>query len=484
MRFLPFLVLFAFLCSCRNNSDLLQQRFDKADLQADLNACRKILETAHPSLYDYRSIKEMDALFDSLSAKLTDNSSLQEFYQQLSVISSRIGCYHTGFMLPTAFEDSIRKRKAFFPFPILVEEGKVYNNYNDLMIPFGCELTAINGHKMDSILKILKKYSAADGYNETYPVNHLELEFARNYFLQFGPSATFDISYKDTSSSPSEYQLNLPAVDYNTILNRNEYPYYHGIAGVDFDFYLDEQEIYGVLVLNSFYPEGLSGNDAFRHFLDNSFRTLADRGIQHLVIDLRNNGGGAYSNAFDVYAQIAMDTFRYYKSAYTSIDHIPFKENYMDEDDQAVATQIEASLATEFAKGKNRFWLLKSENELQYPSDWYPFAGKVYVLTSAETVSAGSYLAAMIKDSKRGIIVGEETGGGANMHNGFSSLYYTLPNTKIKLYFSFAHVRHNMKTPQPFGRGVIPDHEVPTRKKDFLENTDSQLNYIIDSLLN
>jgi hypothetical protein len=274
MRFLPFLVLFAFLCSCRNNSDLLQQRFDKADLQADLNACRKILETAHPSLYDYRSIKEMDALFDSLSAKLTDNSSLQDFYQQLSVISSRIGCYHTGFMLPTAFEDSIRKRKAFFPFPILVEEGKVYNNYNDLMIPFGCELTAINGHKMDSILKVLKKYSAADGFNETYPVNHLELEFARNYFLQFGPSATFDISYKDTSSSPSEYQLNLPAVDYNTILNRNEYPYYHGITGVDFDFYLDEQEIYGVLVLNSFYPEGLSGNDAFRHFLDNSFRTF------------------------------------------------------------------------------------------------------------------------------------------------------------------------------------------------------------------
>jgi C-terminal processing protease CtpA/Prc len=107
----------------------------------------------------------------------------------------------------------------------------------------------------------------------------------------------------------------------------------------------------------------------------------------------------------------------------------------------------------------------------------------VFVLVNTEVSSAASYFASLVKNARRGLIIGEETRGGAYMHNGFRNIVYELPNSDIQFSFAIANVVHTLGNKQDYGRGVIPDYKKPSTIADFTNNEDTQLNFVLDSLL-
>jgi len=111
------------------------------------------------------------------------------------------------------------------------------------------------------------------------------------------------------------------------------------------------------------------------------------------------------------------------------------------------------------------------------------FNGNVYVIINNNVLSAASNFVAMMKDSKRGVIVGETTGGGYNGHNGFTRMLYKLPNTGLLLEFSAVKVQHYLAHPQLNSFGIEPDYPVSNTINDIIENQDPQMTFILDSLI-
>ena len=127
----------------------------------------------------------------------------------------------------------------------------------------------------------------------------------------------------------------------------------------------------------------------------------------------------------------------------------------------------------------------KNMQHVKYNPVYYPkqpaFKGHLYLLIDENVASAASHLASLVKGYARNVtIVGVETVGGYYGHNGHMSLIYELPHSKIKTKFSIVYVDQDapLKADQPIGRGIIPDHTVWPTFKDFLENRDTQMEYV------
>jgi C-terminal processing protease CtpA/Prc len=122
----------------------------------------------------------------------------------------------------------------------------------------------------------------------------------------------------------------------------------------------------------------------------------------------------------------------------------------------------------------------------KYNPIYYPklptFNGKLYLLINENVASAASHFASLVKAYvKEPTIVGVETVGGYYVHNGHTPLVYELPNSKIKTKFSIVHVKQDapIKSNQPDGRGIIPDHEVWPNIDDFIKHKDTQLEFVL-----
>jgi C-terminal processing protease CtpA/Prc len=119
-------------------------------------------------------------------------------------------------------------------------------------------------------------------------------------------------------------------------------------------------------------------------------------------------------------------------------------------------------------------------NRLLHP-DNNTFKGQIYLLISPRVASAGSLFASLVAAKTNAIIIGEETMGVYFGHNGHTPIEYELPNTKIKTQFSIVNLEQDVpkKPNQIFGRGVIPDVVVKQSFDDFMENRDTQMEYVL-----
>ena len=110
------------------------------------------------------------------------------------------------------------------------------------------------------------------------------------------------------------------------------------------------------------------------------------------------------------------------------------------------------------------------------------FKGKVYLLVSPAIASAGSLFAAMVTGNENTITIGEETMGGYYGHNGHTPLAYKLPKSKIGLTFSVVNLEQDVskKSNQVYNRGIIPDYNVTQTYGDYLNQKDTQMNFVLD----
>ena len=108
------------------------------------------------------------------------------------------------------------------------------------------------------------------------------------------------------------------------------------------------------------------------------------------------------------------------------------------------------------------------------------FNGNVYVLTSIETFSSGTQLAALVKDYKLGKIIGQETGGIPTCYG--DHFDFVLPNTKTNVRVSYKW------SLRPSGvddnRGVIPDIILNLSLTDILLAKDKEMNYALNYIKN
>ncbi len=472
-----------------------KEKWTPEKLKQDLTTFQKIREKANSGLYKYRTKQQIDSIYSWAFSQIKEPKELIEFYKIILQITDFEGSLHNDTTLPDDFEKKYVAGNAFFPYPVKLIENKLVLNFENSEIPLGAQIHSINGIETQKLLHSLYKYYTTDGYNITGKSIGIGSSFAKYFQMEYGSQKTFLVEY----SLPNQTQKlikTIAAVSNETrkenFKNRFSLPIdslQYNRAKDKYTFKLISKNT-ALLSIHTFViGRNAKHKDhlAYKKYLDSCFSFLSKNNqIQNLIVDVRNNGGGTDPNDIVTFSYLAKKPFRENASAYVNFQKIPFAEYLVYEETEPQKKQeekkdYEDELKEEFPKlDKGKYIQNEKFNPLLQP-DKNSFKGQIYLLISPRIASAGSLFASLVAGNTNAIVIGEETMGGYYGHNGHTPIEYELPNTKIKTQFSIVNLEQDVpkKANQPFGRGVIPDHEISQTFEDFIQNKDTQYTYTI-----
>lgn len=463
----------------------------------DLDVFIKIRKAVNSGLYTYRSEKQIDSTYRWAFNEISSLKTYREFYNILTTLTDYEGSLHNSTNWSDKLWESVKNEpKGYFPLPLNIIEGKLFVNIEGKDIPLGSEIISINGHNIVQLLSELGKYYTTDGFNITGKKIGINQHFSKYYRYNFGLEDEFEIVFKKPALKETQKVI-LKSVSYKkyyeNFANRHslklDHHLYENVEESDFYSLKKINSKTAVLTINSFSLG--STNDKshlkYKRFLDSVFVDLNQHQFSNLIIDIRNNGGGDKPNDMLTLSYLSNSPQKEIKTAWIGFTKsMPYWKYF----------QIDIPFYLKpLAKGKLKKMMKKEvpivKNNKRYYRDieiYQPnenrFKGQVYLLTGPAVASAASLFAAMVASNTNAIVVGEETSGGYYGHNGSFPVEYKLPKSNLTTRFSIANLTQDVrkKETQPFGSGVIPNFKVEQTFKNFMNNTDSQMNFVLNLL--
>lgn len=349
------------------------------------------------------------------------------------------------------------------PYHFFCTNGKIYitNDYSNLGHT-GAEVLSINNVSSKKITQTLLNSLPSDGYNETYKYQLLNSgAFGEGYALFFGQPESFAVEVIDSGCiKPVIYTVKAKSVQ--DIPGLNNKP---SRQSVYVDFTNDSST--AVLTVNTFEMN----TNKFNEIISAIFKTIKDKNIQQLIIDLRKNGGGNNDNVPQLLSFLATDTFLHLKRAERNAGNFTYLQYF----DNKEAIKNLGGVYEHHEKYLMNYRY--AGTSYTQPVSALGYTGKVVVLTSGHTTSAASEFAAIAHYTNRAIIVGEETGGCYYGATGGTYIQLILPASKINVRIPtiriFTAVTEDSLHPK--GRGTFPDYTVTPQINDILKGRDVQL---------
>lgn len=493
-----FYILLLALFSNLTFSQSVDDVFPQKKMHKDLEIFKDLRKKANSGLYKYRTENQIDSIYSWAENEIKNLSTYREFYNLICKLTDFEGSLHNDTSIPDKIRQNLRREKSgYFPFPIKWIEGKWLVNLENGAIPLGSEIIAINGIPISEIISNLYKYYTTDGENLTGKKIGIRTHFARYFRLHYGLKDQFTISYKmpDAEKIGTKTISSVSHNDYyKNFQNRFSKPYdqiyYADLA--DHEQYAFEKldSLTAKLTIYSFNigDEESKGHMEYVKFLDSIFIQIKKDKIKNLIVDVRQNGGGTDPNDLVTYSYLTQRNFQENKKAWISFKKIPLLKYYNTNVPRFIRPLTVRKFNKEFqdifpVEDNNRFFQNEDSNDHKI---WTPnknaFAGKIYLLVSPAIASAGSLFASMVAGNENTTTIGEETMGGYYGHNGHTPLEYKLPKSKIAIQFSVVNLEQDVpkKENQLKNRGIIPDYYVVQTYEDYLNQADTQLNFVYD----
>lgn len=429
------------------------------DAKADIALLRRGLETIHPGLYRYTSKAEIDAAFAKLESAASTPISELALHRKISLMLATIHCDHTKAEMSDALETYRNANPTHLAFRFKLIEGRmiVYSNDGQPGAPSaGSEVTAINGMAVPGLLTRLGKAVAYDGDTDQSITTKLEHDsdlmgddFNEYYPSFFGFPESWRIEWKPIGARDAR-SANLTPIRFNRWVQLNapdgEYQneFYKSVtwhmAGKAARLKIDTFVNYR----NPVQPTA---------FLGGFFKAMKDAGTEHLILDLRNNGGGSddvpialgryLSNAPFVFSKpVRLKAIRYGDL----LDQI---ESWGDRDS---LFNPPVNNFTQTADG----WFEKkpdpNASELDddvstiehLPAKADRFSGKLTVLTGSRNGSGATLAIAQLKERGGASLVGEDTSGSGQGPTAGQIFLLTLPKSGLKVRIPVAWNRTNI----------------------------------------
>ena len=178
---------------------------------------------------------------------------------------------------------------------------------------------------------------------------------------------------------------------------------------------------------------------------------LQDIGSEHLVIDVRANGGGSVTNSTLLTKFIADKEFKVADSLYANTRNSRYKK-YID---GYFFNRIFMVFMTSKKKDE-KYHFGYFERHYFKPKKKKHFDGKVYILTGGNSFSATTLFTQIVKPQDNVTVVGEETGGGAYGNTAWLIPDLTLPETGVRFRLPLFRLVIDKDIPKD-GRGVQPE---------------------------
>ncbi len=462
------------------STSILDQKFTVAQLQEDFDIFRRNVEDYQPGLYQYTSKEKLDQAFDAARAALNQPMNSAAFLRIVCPTLKLIANGHTQLVGSAAYYKAMRESFIFFPFQLHRHDGQVYilrNLSSQKDIPSGALIKSINGEEIKQIFQELEDFQTRDGFNQSLPQAKVNHYFARNYGLYKGFPEQFDIEIQETKDSPlKKYTVQAVTEAEGRKIYEERYGKINASAAQKpaIDFSIDQN--IATLTIRTFdgsayKKEKIKTKKIFKEY----FEKMEIAGVEHLIIDLRNNGGGDPQPTENLFAHLYDQTFTFYKEISAKVKKIPRNEPYLK---LGFGERFLNSLI--FKKQGDQFIGRKIIPGLKptQPAKTQ-FKGQVYVLTNANSFSATGEMTGIIKNQNKAIFIGEEAGGNPVQNVSGLMAILELPHTKNRAVIPFWLWVMNVDL-ENNGRGVLPDHQVSPDVSDILNGVDRVMLYTLD----
>jgi C-terminal processing protease CtpA/Prc len=453
----------------------LTGKLQPAEAQADFDLMRRALEEAHGGLYRFSTKAEMDKAFEAQRAKLSRPAPKLEFLAVVAETLAKIRCGHTGAQPDNEFRTAAENAPRF-PLRVLIEGRRlmvlVNGTPNDQTIRPGMEILEINGRKSSDILNRILPMKSADGDIETGKLMQIQRRFGRDYWMLVEQAGEFTVKARDANGNTvtakligvketdwapdrnpvnAEAQANMPKLEWSR-------------ENLSLRF-LKDPDIAQIRI------RGFSGDD-YPQWIENTFKTLREKGTRTLILDLRGNGGGADMYGAMLVSYLTDKPFRYF-------DHINVKTispSFKEHSDWRADGESRLREGMDPNPAGGYFVTAKRHPGVaeQQPGK-YPFLGKVFVLIDGGTFSTAADFCAVTHHLKRATFIGEETGGGYYGNNSGMGVTLTLPNSKTRVSIPMYEYWNAVPGYDGKRRGTKPDHLVETKAANWLRGVDEQL---------
>lgn len=445
ISFKKIFVFYLFFLPIWVNAQDINFKLTQKEALRDIKFLKKNLEKSHPGMYRFTSKEAMDKAYAQTMSEIT-NTNLFKFHAEVSKLLSLIHCGHTQPALPDRDLNLYINDLLRIPFDVSFLDGKmlVSKDYSNRKIERGSEIISIDGLRSEDIVSKLFERISGDGYIESFKYRYLELDFWFFYALYCSETVlpqSYTVEYKKPFDDAINHVVlsGLSPIDIEekrVEQNKNSKPHS-----------LTLEDDYALLTIKTFAG---GGSDKYYSFLKKSFQKINESGVKNLIVDLRDNDGGADNYGIEFVTYLADADFNYF-------DRIEVTEHYA-------------------SKNKR----VKSENGFHYWLDhpglskWSPnedrFEGNVYVLINGMSFSTTADVASVLFDNKWATFIGQETGGGAYGNTSGQSTSIRLPNSKITVELPYWMYFTALNNKYPKGRGVIPDYTTTASMKEFINH--------------
>ena len=508
------LLLILLFASCRTQrltkySDR-NKLYTPAELKQDVDFAFNVLKERHPDVYMYISQRELNNKIDSIKNLITEPMTARKFYTLIAPVYHSIACIHSTVSMPQykftkAQKDSLKQadeNRAITQLQFLYQDEKLFvigTKNKKVEAVKGVELLHIQEHNVSDLLKIFLKHSPRDGYNITFPELFVSDNFLQLYHLYYELKDTMQLQFSCRDSVFTKYYSKINKEDSLNVTTsntknaksekvkkkkekvaRDPYPYRgkddKGNYILDFKF-LDSLYKTAYMKISSFST--IKSN--FNKFYRIAFDSLQNQNAENLIIDLRGNKGGFIFRPIKLYRYLTDTSFIFIRPALSAGKHNPATYS---KGATGFLQRITNGIVLLFAikkddKGQSYRKIYGTEPVKPYKNN---YRNKIYVLTDGFTASAAALLAANLKGNDRVELVGEETGGGANVCFAGQYTKAATPNTNLHFRVGMYAIAPIVQQPVQ-GRGVLPDERIKRTVADVINKKNPALDRLIEQLL-
>lgn len=323
--------------------------------------------------FDHIPFLNWDSLYIAYIPKVLATQSTFEYYLVLQQMCSMLKDGHTNVSFPNAVYSKMGRvglRTDLIENKIIITA--VSDSLNKAGIKIGAEITLINGiaAKKYSEQSVMPYQSASTPQDLTQRMY--------NYSLLTGKL-----------DEPLNLTIQNPGSKITMVVNLKRTPFSKPLFPAAKPFEFRKIDNVAHIIINTF------NNEIPAQQFDSLFNDI--QACDALVIDLRNNGGGNSSVGYKIISQLTKNEVQ--TSVWKSRRYVP----------------------TYRAWGRPEGWE-KGEMATIAPNRNKYFSKPIAVLTSARTYSAAEDFCVALRESKRGLIIGEATGGSTGQ-----PLFFDLP---------------------------------------------------------
>ena len=459
---------------------------EKEKLHRDLALLYQGLDKFHSGMYWYTPKDSVDLAFKEAKSQIYKDLNVLEFYKIVAPLVALSREDHTDILLPTEIREAINEREdvRYLPLTVVFLGHQLYclkNASNNPAKVETLEIETINGETPLEIASKIGSLFASDGFNKTVKLQELSIfSFSKKYYYYYGTIENYEVKFKElpepiTFKSLPLTQINSNAAKFVTPSQRNHKkdPFELKIINAK-TAYLAVGTFYNPIIKKQ------TATKSLKKFLENSFVTIKEKGIENVIVDVSENGGGNEGNENLLYSYFGEN---YQK--YTKVRAKTQKAVLDNGTDKPIELKTFGFLEKIFTNKKmpdgsyerRSNFILDLMAYKKAPKN--QFKGSTYVIISPETYSGASEFANMMYSQGIGTFIGQESGGGYLGNTSGYSRKLVLPHSKIVVHIPPIQFIMNVAPKLPFGSGVKPHHTVIPTIQQYVNKENVNLEYTL-----